>query len=130
MKFIVFAEKNGQTALELCAKLHSIAPEAAIAILGEEGCSSAKAFAGCGADELIHIPYCEDDCAQAEHIADALKQLEPDGALFPATIRGRFISAWVAARMDTGLTADCTNLEMADGLLKQIRPAFGGNLTA
>lgn len=41
------------------------------------------------------------------------------------------MSAWVAARLDTGLTADCTELAITeDGLLKQIRPAFGGNLTA
>ena len=73
----------------------------------------------------------EDDCQQAGRIARALELLAPDAALFPATVRGRFLSAWVAAELDTGLTADCTELAITeDGLLKQIRPAFGGNLTA
>lgn len=64
-------------------------------------------------------------------IADALRQLQPDAVLFPATIRGRFLSAWAAAKLHTGLTADCTALSLTEtGLLKQVRPAFGGNLTA
>jgi len=46
-------------------------------------------------------------------------------------VRGRFLSAWVAAKLKTGLTADCTQLALEEnGLLRQIRPAFGGNLTA
>jgi len=44
---------------------------------------------------------------------------------------GRSLAPRVAARVGTGLTADCTGLDIgADGLLQQTRPAFGGNLMA
>ena len=129
MTIAILAEYQGSTALELVGKARSIAPDAHIAVLCEDG--NAGDFASAGADEQVVLPFLEDDCAQAERIADALRQLAPDAALFPATVRGRFLSAWVAARLDTGLTADCTELAITeDGLLKQIRPAFGGNLTA
>ena len=129
MTIVIIGEHYGETALELTAKARSIAPDARLIALCEA--ENTDGFGAAGADEMVVIPYVEDDCAQAEHIADALKQLAPDAALFPATVRGRFLSAWVAARMDTGLTADCTELAITeDGLLKQIRPAFGGNLTA
>ena len=129
MTIVIIGEHYGQTALELTAKARSIAPDACLIALCEEG--NTAGFAAAGANEQIVIPFVEDDCAQAERIADALRQLQPDAALFPATVRGRFMSAWVAARLDTGLTADCTELAITeDGLLKQIRPAFGGNLTA
>ena len=92
---------------------------------------SVDAFACYGAKELTVIPACEDDCAQGTGIADALRLLQPDAVLFPATVRGRFLSAWVAAKLQTGLTADCTALSLTEkGELLQIRPAFGGNLTA
>jgi electron transfer flavoprotein alpha subunit len=47
-----------------------------------------------------------------------------------ATIRGRSIAPQTAALLDTGLTADCTDLHLEDGLLIQTRPALGGNLMA
>ena len=129
MTIAIIAERQGDTALELTFKARAIAPDAHVIVLCEEG--NGGDFASAGADEKVFLPYIEDDCAQAEQIADALAQLRPDAALFPATVRGRFLSAWVAARMDTGLTADCTELCITEeGLLKQIRPAFGGNLTA
>ena len=129
MTIVIIAEQQGNTALELTFKARTIAPEARIIVLCEEG--NEADFGSAGADEQLLIPALEDDCAQAERLADALAQIGPDAALFPATVRGRFLSAWAAARLDTGLTADCTELCITDdGLLKQIRPAFGGNLTA
>jgi len=48
-----------------------------------------------------------------------------------ATGIGRSLAPRVAARFRTGITADCTSLEMRDGTdLVQIRPAFGGNIMA
>ena len=129
MTIVIIAEQQGNTALELTFKARTIAPEARIIVLCEEG--NEADFGSAGADEQLLIPALEDDCAQAERLADALAQIGPDAALFPATVRGRFLSAWAAARLDTGLTADCTEVCITDdGLLKQIRPAFGGNLTA
>ena len=51
--------------------------------------------------------------------------------LFGGTTEGRSFAPRVAARLKTGLTADCTMLDIkADGDLLQIRPAFGGNIMA
>ncbi len=51
--------------------------------------------------------------------------------LFGATPLGRSFAPRVAAKLKTGLTADCTALELTDeGDLIQIRPAFGGNIMA
>lgn len=51
--------------------------------------------------------------------------------LFGGTPRGRSLAPRVAAKLKTGLTADCTKLDITkEGDLLQIRPAFGGNIMA
>lgn len=51
--------------------------------------------------------------------------------LFGGTTQGRSFAPRVAARLKTGLTADCTMLDItSEGDLLQIRPAFGGNIMA
>lgn len=51
--------------------------------------------------------------------------------LYGGTPMGRSFAPKVAARLKTGLTADCTMLDMTEGKdLLQIRPAFGGNIMA
>ncbi len=131
MKTVVFCEKTGDTALALIAQMRKIAPDSTIIALCEKGGARPELCGGSGADEAVLIDAYNDDCAQGTLIAQALQTLDADAALFPATIRGRFLSAWVAAKLDTGLTADCTDLRITEnGLLKQVRPAFGGNLTA
>jgi electron transfer flavoprotein alpha subunit len=62
---------------------------------------------------------------------DFVKKVRPSSLLVGATTIGRSLAPRVAARFRTGLTADCTKLEMkADTDLVQIRPAFGGNIMA
>ena len=63
--------------------------------------------------------------------ADAVAHLRPTAILVGATNLGRSLAPRVAARFGTGLTADCTMLEMQPNTdLVQIRPAFGGNIMA
>ncbi|MDR2157286.1 MAG: electron transfer flavoprotein subunit alpha/FixB family protein [Clostridiales Family XIII bacterium] len=86
--------------------------------------------------------------------ANAIALFKPEIVLFGATHIGRDLAPRVAARLDTGLTADCTRLDIDTGhymdyletyttaslsglnrndgnkSLKQTRPAFGGNLMA
>lgn len=127
----VLCEGDGNAAAELLGKARQLTPSGRVLALSETEEPPLSAFASFGADEAAALGRLTDDCAQAERIADALRQLQPDAVLFPATIRGRFLSAWAAAKLHTGLTADCTALSLTEtGLLKQVRPAFGGNLTA
>lgn len=64
--------------------------------------------------------------------SDAIEELKPEIVLYGATHIGRDLAPRIAARVNTGLTADCTKLEVdpEDKKLKQTRPAFGGNLMA
>ena len=62
---------------------------------------------------------------------DFIEQYHPSSVLIGATNLGRQLAPRVAARCRTGLTADCTVLEMKENTdLVQIRPAFGGNIMA
>ncbi len=63
--------------------------------------------------------------------ADFIETEKPSSILVGATNVGRCLAPRVAARFHTGLTADCTRLEMKENTdLVQIRPAFGGNIMA
>jgi electron transfer flavoprotein alpha subunit len=65
-----------------------------------------------------------------------LKQHKPSIVLLAATEVGRELAARTAQELDTGLTADCTDLSVEDhpahenGLLVMMKPAFGGNFLA
>lgn len=63
-------------------------------------------------------------------LEDYFNQKEVNVILFGGTSQGRSFAPKVAARLKTGLTADCTMLEMNQKDLIQIRPAFGGNIMA
>jgi len=88
----------------------------------------------------VDIVFTADDIRLKNYITDrytkvvyeAIKQYEPAIVLYGATHIGRDLAPRLAARLDTGLTADCTKLEIdkTDQKLLQTRPAFGGNLMA
>ncbi len=62
---------------------------------------------------------------------DFTQKVKPSSVLVGATNLGRSLAPRIAARCKTGLTADCTVLEMKENTdLVQIRPAFGGNIMA
>lgn len=67
----------------------------------------------------------------ANVFADFINKVKPTAILVGATNVGRSLAPRVAARFRTGLTADCTMLEMRKNTdLVQIRPAYGGNIMA
>ncbi len=62
---------------------------------------------------------------------DFVNNIKPTAILVGATPVGRQLAPRLAARLKTGLTADCTKLEINENTdLVQIRPAFGGNIMA
>lgn len=98
--------------------------------------AAARSLVANGADEVL---LCRDERlagheteAFASWICDLVEERGPDILLFGATDFGRELAPSVAARVRTGLTADCTELRIDPdtGLLQQTRPAFGGNLMA
>lgn len=70
--------------------------------------------------------------AYTKVIVDAINEIKPEIVLVGATHIGRDVAPRIASRLNTGLTADCTKLEIdpEDGKIKQTRPAFGGNIMA
>ena len=88
-----------------------------------------------GADKVF--VYDEEELSEfkitpyANAFYDYIQKEKPSSILVGATNLGRSLAPKVAARCRTGLTADCTRLEMKEnGDLVQIRPAFGGNIMA
>jgi electron transfer flavoprotein alpha subunit len=65
-------------------------------------------------------------------LVDLVRRFKPEIFLLGASFRGRDLAGSVATELYTGLTADCTGLEIdpESGLLRQTRPAFGGNILA
>ena len=59
-----------------------------------------------------------------------INEVKPSIVLFGATNEGRQIATHIANLCQTGLTADCTNLDIIDGNLLQVRPAYGGKIMA
>ncbi len=89
-----------------------------------------------GADKVYH---CEDpvfekfnDEPYSQLMISLIRKHKPEIVLAGATPTGRSFIPRVAARLRTGLTADCTALEIdkETGAFLQIRPAFGGNIMA
>lgn len=89
-----------------------------------------------GADLLYCANHADYDRYETGLFTDVLVDMvidaKPSTILFGATPNGRDLAPRVAARLATGLTADCTQLEIdgESGLLLQTRPAFGGSIMA
>ncbi len=68
----------------------------------------------------------------AEVLVHLVRQYKPEIFLLGASSRGRDLAGSVATELYTGLTADCTGLDIdpETSLLRQTRPAFGGNIMA
>ncbi|MDR0644933.1 MAG: electron transfer flavoprotein subunit alpha/FixB family protein [Treponema sp.] len=89
-----------------------------------------------GADKIIVVDdpaletYMTDPYVTALHAVIEAKK--PEIVLYGATAIGRDLAPRVSARVHTGLTADCTKLEIdaATKDLRMTRPAFGGNIMA
>lgn len=89
-----------------------------------------------GADRV----YCVDNELLEKYTTDgyskavciAVESYKPEIIMMGATHIGRDLAPRIASKLNTGLTADCTGLEIdpEDGKLRQTRPAFGGNLMA
>lgn len=70
------------------------------------------------------------DC-YADAAADCISATKPSSVLIGATALGRSLAPRLATRFHTGLTADCTTLDIKENTdMVQIRPAFGGNIMA
>ncbi len=104
-------------------------------VLGPEEINSQELICR-GAHKVYHIVDANafskpDELIYAENIVSLIKDIKPEICLFGATTFGRSLAPRVAASLEAGLTADCTDLKIDDDMkLIQIRPAFSENILA
>lgn len=140
----VFAEQREgivqKVSLELLGKGRELADalgEKLVAVLPGFGMhAQAAMLISYGADEVIVADAPELKDYLTEQFSQAVYQIivkfKPSIVLFGATTIGRDLAPRLAARLRTGLTADCTKLQISEDTheLLMTRPAFGGNLMA
>ena len=141
----VFAEQRDgelqKVALELLGKGREIADKLGVkltalllghknieAMTNELGAFGADEVLVCDHELLTH--YTTDGYAKV--IADVVNIKKPEIIFIGATFIGRDLGPRVSGRLSTGLTADCTSLDIdpENNNLLMTRPAFGGNLMA
>lgn len=140
--WVIAEQENGQlmnvtfellsAAKELCAKLEekccAVLVTAAVGELPQQ-------LIAAGADVVYVIEDAKYADYDTELYTDAICQLskkyDPASIMFGATDDGRDLAPRVAARLHTGLCADCTALDVTDDkLVAWTRPALGGNICA
>lgn len=140
--WVIAEQENGQlmnvtfellsAAKELCAKLE----EKCCAVLVTAAASELpQQLIAAGADVVYVIEDAKYADYDTELYTDAICQLsqkyDPASIMFGATDDGRDLAPRVAARLHTGLCADCTALDVTDDkLVAWTRPALGGNICA
>ena len=110
--------------------------EVTAVLLGSEVEPLCKKLAKYGADRVILVddpalePYMTEPYAYV--MTEVINKYKPEIVLYGATAIGRDLAPRVSARIHTGLTADCTGLEIDPETknLMMTRPAFGGNIMA
>jgi len=129
-----------EVVLELLGKArslsHTTGDEVIVALPGPRGIERlGEGLIAQGADRVICLEhdllkgYTTD--AFANVLVAIIAEERPSVVLMGATINGRDLAPRLAARLGTGLTADCTDLTIDDEeRLLQTRPAFGGNIMA
>lgn len=140
--WVIAEQENGQlmnvtfellgAAKELCAKLEEKCCAVLVTAAADE---LSQQLIAAGAD----VVYVVEDAKYADYdtelYTDAICQLskkyDPASIMFGATDDGRDLAPRVAARLHTGLCADCTALDVTDDkLVAWTRPALGGNICA
>ncbi len=139
-----FAElKNGELShvcfelLGISLKLAEILKEEVCGIIfSSDGEQKAQQLFNCGADKVYLVEDASLDQFRQDIyvclLTELIKKYKPNIVLASATMIGRSFIPQTAARLKTGLTADCTDLTIdpETKLLQQIRPTYGGNLMA
>lgn len=140
--FVVAEQRDGKLmkiSLELLGKARLLAKEGqrvTAVVMGDNMLDEAVKLADYGADRIIAAmhPLLSEYMTEpyTKTLTDLIRRNEPEIVLFGATAVGRDLAPRVSARIHTGLTADCTGLEIDEetGLLLMTRPAFGGNIMA
>jgi electron transfer flavoprotein alpha subunit len=136
-----FDGKLKEVSYELLARGRDLADKLKVplvSVLIGDGCSDdeLQKLIAHGADEVFYVadPLLKDFvCETYENVLeDLIKKRSPSIMLAAATSTCRTLMPYTAVKVHTGLTADCTGLDIEEGTnnLLQTRPAIGGNIMA
>ena len=140
--FVFVEQREGviqNVGLELLGKARELADalneKVYAMLLGHDLTTQAQECIAYGADTVLRVDAPELATYVTEPYAQAIYQIirdnKPSIVLIGATTIGRDLGPRLSARVETGLTADCTGLEISEERdLLMTRPAFGGNLMA
>ncbi len=114
----------------------TLSEEVSLALAGHGVAGLVASAAAAGADRVYLVEH--EVLAQyrtgpyTDVLTGLINTYRPEIVLIGASPMGRDLASRIAARIGAGLTADCTGLEVdpAERLLQQTRPAFGGNIMA
>jgi electron transfer flavoprotein alpha subunit len=135
-----FGGQAGSISWEMAGKGRQLADQLGVAltacVLGSDVESVAQEAIAFGADRVFLVDdptlssYRTDPYAAV--MVDLVERYKPEILIMGASSRGRDLAGSIATRLVTGLTADCTGLEidLETRQLRQTRPAFGGNIMA
>jgi electron transfer flavoprotein alpha subunit len=134
----VAADLASQVKEEADAAGDDVVVEGVLLGSGVEGIAQEAIKYGAHCVYMIDEPELENyrNCPYYKGIGGLARKYEPEVMLIGATTLGRDLAGAVATSLRTGLTADCTGLEMGEvrgakqRLLLATRPAFGGNIMA
>jgi electron transfer flavoprotein alpha subunit len=139
--------KAAEVSLELICKAHELAlklkTSVSAVLFGENAAGEIPRLASLGADRVYiaedprlkyysSVPY-------SKLLIKVITEAKPQIVLVGATLEGRDLAPRVASKLNVGLSADCTGLQIGDhteggktykNILYQIVPAFGGNIIA
>ena len=124
-------------ARKLVASIPHMNYQVVAVLLGRDIKGKANEVIAHGADRVIVVdhPLLKDYSTQfySDALTQVINEFKPDSLLTGATVLGRDLAPRVAARINAGLTADATKIEMDpekkdEALLLVTRPTFGGNL--
>ena len=85
---------------------------------------------------VVRLYFADEDISSfkddvvSEYFLDCIKKENPNIVLVGTSPEGKTIASYAAAALETGLTADCTELKIENGKLIQTRPAYGGKIMA
>lgn len=142
--FLIFVEQERgdihPVAYELIGEARKMAPKVnykvnCVIIGGKGTAENAQKLLRYGVDKVYVYEHPEFEGFRADcytdAAADCIAAVKPSSVLIGATALGRSLAPRLSTRFHTGLTADCTTLDIKPNTdMIQIRPAFGGNIMA
>lgn len=140
MKILAVAEQRDnrlkKTAFEVTRAARTIADqlsaEVVALVIGENAASTAATLGGNGANRVIVVENPRlrlySTTAYAKIVAEVAKKEEAGIVMFAATAMGKDCAPRVAVKLDAGLVADCTALNVVNGQITALRPVYAGKV--